>query len=241
MRVLGLVTARYGSKRLPRKNLLYINGTSLVRRAYNTLALMRERHPELMLKLSTDSPEIAGEWPVGDRPTNLRPEHLSADDTKSIDVVLYEMDLHDCDAVLLLQPTSPLVSIDDLEACWSLIESGKPSAVGVVHAKPRQWNMTIRHQYGYLQDGTSGGPARDEQPEGDTHAETYQPMGLYMATSYFLRTRRAVFHCGGGSWPVIVPKERAVDIDDYVDLDLARVLAERADTMAHNTVTTDCL
>ncbi len=241
-RVLGLVTARGGSKRLPRKNLLHINGLSLVRRAWETLNLMRERHPEMVLKLSTDDHEIANEWPEADRPAALRPEHLSADDTKSIDVVLYELALHEgCDAVLLLQPTSPLVTTTDLEACWDVIASGKPSAVGIVHAKPAAWNMNIRPYAGYLQDGHSGGPSREDEREFLAGTETYHPMGLYMATAKFLQVRRSVFYCSGDSWPVIVPKERAVDIDDYVDLDLARVLAERADTMIHNTVTTDCL
>ncbi len=242
-RVLALVTARGGSKRLPGKNLQTIQGVSLVRRAWGILNLMRHIHPEMDLRLSTDSPEIAAEWPEADRPTDLRPEHLSADDTKSIDVALYEL----CrlgepvyDAVLLLQPTSPLVNIEDLEGLWDLVAKGKPSALGVVRtSKPSAWTMSLKYMQGYLTDGIANTPSRDENS--DSHANEYVPMGIYMATTAFLRARRAFFHCHGDSWPVFVPPERAVDIDTQMDLDLACMLADQADTMLHNTVTTDCL
>lgn len=242
--VLGIVTARGGSKRLPRKNLQYINGVSLVRRAYDTLSLLRQRHPELALRLSTDSQEIADQWPEKDRPERLRSDYLSSDAAKSIDVVMDEAHRFgdDYDAVILVQPTSPLVTVEDLEALWAGIESGRASMVGVTRqTKPSSWIMRIMDHTHQLHEGPGmRGPNRDHDCHTDDRMVEYMPMGIYAATRAFLLARNTFYHAGD-SYPVIVPPERAVDIDTQMDLDHARFLVEQADTMIHNTVTTDCL
>jgi CMP-N,N'-diacetyllegionaminic acid synthase len=132
MRILGLVTARGGSKGLPGKNLAPIAGRPLTAWSHRALAGLRRRlagsDTELILRLSTDDPAIAATWPEADRPDPtssnrtqgvLRPAHLATDTATSLDVVLYELDRMaslgtPCDAVLLVQPTSPLLTTADL-------------------------------------------------------------------------------------------------------------------------------
>ena len=121
MRVLGLVTARGGSKGFPGKNMALLAGRPLVVWSHRLLARLRQSHPDLELMLSTDDPAIAAAWPEDDRPRRLRPPELATDEATSLAVVEYELaqaaaEGRPCDAVLLVQPTSPLLGVEDLEA-----------------------------------------------------------------------------------------------------------------------------
>jgi CMP-N-acetylneuraminic acid synthetase len=216
MTILGLVTARGGSKRLPGKNLATIGRESLVKRAWWTMNELRKRVP-LTLRLSTDSQAIADEWPSADRPLKMRPAWLATDTAKSVDVCKYEVwqlrnrgvDVQDMsapkdpevDVVVLLQPTSPLVWWQDLASVLEAVHE-RGCAVGV--------------------NGQG------------------KPFGVWAVTPKYMRMHEAV--CVEGECTrVEIPNERCVDIDTRADLDAARVEWERQAMMAHNTGTTDCL
>lgn len=231
MRVLGLVTARGGSKGLPGKNLARIAGRPLVAWAHRALDQLRERRPGIVLRLSTDDPAIARAWPEHDRPDALRPPSLARDDSTSLEVVEYELDRmreagEPFDAVLLLQPTSPLLTVDDLDAMWARFEGGCASVVAVgPWDHPPRWAMTM----------DAGGRLRPmmDWSDGPRQGEggALRPVGAYLCSTGFLSARRA-FIVPGESEGVVVPRERAVDIDTGADLELARILlgASRAET-----------
>lgn len=226
MRVLGLVTARGGSKGFPGKNLATIAGRPLVAWSHRALAALRERHPELVLHLSTDSPAIAAAWPEADRPSRLRPPELARDDTGSMAVVDHELaqmaaDGRPCDAVLLLQPTSPLATVDDLEAMWMRFAAGAASVIGVAEiAHPVQWAF-YRHDDGILDPVLAFRETRRQD-----FRSAFLPVGFYLARTDFLREHRA-FSVAGLTSSVVVTAASAVDIDHPVDLDLAVALLRR--------------
>lgn len=228
MNVLGLVTARGGSKGFPGKNLARLAGRPLVVWSYRALDQLRARHPELHLHLSTDSAEIASAWPDADRPARLRPAHLAQDESTSLDVVLYELECCaaqgcPCDAVLLLQPTSPLVDVEDLDAAWKLFAAGAPSVIGVAetaHPVAWSWRMAADAVLSPAFEGASD-LRRQDLPA------CYLPVGFYLVSAAFLRAQRR-FALPGQTRGVVVPASRAVDIDAPVDLDLAALQLERA-------------
>ncbi len=134
MTILGLVTARAGSKRLPGKNLAQIHGEPLTWWAWKNLniaaKLLEADGHETRLRLSTDSIEIGPSWPLDHAPMrngnwDLRPDWLCGDDAKSADVCVYEILRHktiygkEPDAVILLQPTSPCVLPQDIVAVFN--------------------------------------------------------------------------------------------------------------------------
>lgn len=135
MRILALIPARGGSKRLPRKNVRLLGGKPLIEWSIQAAKGM----PEIVTVLvSTDDPEIAslaqraGAWVPW-----LRPEELSTDAASSVDVALHALEYyereHGCvDGLLLLQPTSPFRSHASMQAGLSLF-LGNPSCsvVGV--------------------------------------------------------------------------------------------------------------
>jgi len=227
MRVLALVTARGGSKGFPGKNLACLAGRPLVAWAHRALAALRDRHPGLVVHLSTDSAEIAACWPESDRPRRLRPAELSADDTTSLAVVEHELATMDaagvpCDTVLLLQPTSPLIETDDLDRAWALYATGAESVAGVAEvAHPIAWSM-------YLRDGVLHAPLPELSGRRRQELEAaFCPVGFWMVSRDFL-ARHRTFAVPGLTHGCVVPVARAVDIDRAIDLDLARVALSAA-------------
>ncbi len=121
-RLLAVVTARGGSKRLPRKNLLLLAGKPLIAWTIEA-ALSSGVFAEVLV--STDDPEIAQiARDYGATVPWLRPEHLSGDTARSIDVIRHAMIWYETwrsavDGVALLQPTNPFrtaTSISDAAA-----------------------------------------------------------------------------------------------------------------------------
>ncbi len=215
MRVLGLVTARGGSKGFPKKNLARLAGRPLVVWAYRSLARLRDAHPELELFLSTDDPDIAAAWP--EHPGRFRPAHLAGDEASSIDVVRYELGRFAeeglaCDAVLLLQPTSPLIETGDLEAMWRLYREGSESVIIAAEPDhPPQWCFS-------LDDRGRVEPVQDwDTAPRQQHPAVFRPAGAYLCSARFL-DRYGAFIVPGETACVVVPKTRAVDIDEPADL-----------------------
>ncbi len=116
-RILGLILARGGSKRLPGKNVKPLCGKPLV--AWSVEAAVA--CPAITTTVvSTDSQAIAdAALAAGARVPFLRPEALAQDKSTSADAALHALDALEAqgeafDAVLLLEPTSPLRASTDL-------------------------------------------------------------------------------------------------------------------------------
>ena len=107
MKTLALIPARGGSKGIPRKNLLPIAGKPLI--AWTITAALRSNLLDAVV-VSTDDAEIAEvAQRFGAQVPCMRPLDLAQDHTPGIDPVFHALaKLPDFDAVLLLQPTSPV-------------------------------------------------------------------------------------------------------------------------------------
>lgn len=113
MKILALITARSGSKRLPNKNMLNLGGKPLVKWSIDTLKDIKGIKDIL---LSTDDSQIAK---IGKKEKILvpwlRPKKLSTDNANSVDVAIhainwYEKKISKIDGLLLIQPTTPFRS-----------------------------------------------------------------------------------------------------------------------------------
>jgi CMP-N-acetylneuraminic acid synthetase len=135
MRVLGIVTARGGSKGIPRKNIRFLGGKPLL--AWTADAAQRATRLARTI-LSTEDDEIANVGrQVGLDVPFLRPSELATDSTPTLPVLQHavmalEAQGERYDAVCLLQPTSPLRDPADIDACIALLErTGADAAVSV--------------------------------------------------------------------------------------------------------------
>ncbi len=133
-KILAVVTARGGSKGLPGKNILELNGKPLI--VWTLEQIKKSRYLDKAF-ISTDSLEIAavcGEY--GMPVPELRPDVLAQDLSSSMEVLLYTIHLLESrgevyDYVILLEPTSPLRKDDDIDKMIAAAV-GHPDADGVI-------------------------------------------------------------------------------------------------------------
>lgn len=153
MNVLGLITARGGSKGVPGKNIAPLHGRPLL--AYTCEAATASQALSRVV-LSTDSEAIAA---VGRREgvdvPFMRPPHLSRDHTPSLDVALHAIDWLEANAdwrtdiLVLLQPTSPMRTARHIDEAVGvlLLDATVDTVVSVVDV-PHRFNpfsiMTVR-------------------------------------------------------------------------------------------------
>lgn len=143
MRVLGIIPARGGSKGVPRKNIRMLNGKPLLQYTAEA-ALGAQRLTRIIL--STDDEEIAqvGRQCGLDVPF-IRPAELAVDNAPTLPVIQHavrwiESTGDGYDVVCLLQPTNPLRTSEQIDACIAhLIESQADSVVTVLPV-PAEYN-----------------------------------------------------------------------------------------------------
>jgi len=140
--ILGVITARSGSKGLPGKNIKSFCGKPLI---YWTIkSALTSRYLDNVI-VSTDSPEIAQiSRKSGASVPFIRPKHLAKDNSSSIDVVLHALEFlrkqgEKYDLVMLLQPTSPLRMKCDIDDAIKLLF--KRSAQAVVSVSPASHSL----------------------------------------------------------------------------------------------------
>jgi N-acylneuraminate cytidylyltransferase len=113
MRILALITARGGSKRLPGKNIRSLGGKPLIVWSIN---IAKDIAEVVDILVSTDDTEIAEiAKSAGAMVPWLRPQELATDTALSVDVCLHALEWYEkengrIDGLMLLQPTSPFRS-----------------------------------------------------------------------------------------------------------------------------------
>jgi CMP-N,N'-diacetyllegionaminic acid synthase len=126
MKILAFIPARGGSKGIPRKNLKKICGKPLIN--WSIEAALNARLVDRVL-VSTDDQEIAeAALKAGAEVPFLRPVELASDTSSSEDAMLHALAFEESegrhyDAMLLLQPTSPLRKKDTIDAAITQFNS----------------------------------------------------------------------------------------------------------------------
>ena len=140
MRVLGIITARGGSKGIPRKNIVPLMGRPLL--AYTADTALRARRLERTI-LSTDDAEIAEvARACGVDVPFFRPPELAGDATPTVPVLQDAVRRLECagefyDAVFVLQPTNPLRTVADIDGAIELLErTGADSVISFNRCRP---------------------------------------------------------------------------------------------------------
>jgi CMP-N-acetylneuraminic acid synthetase len=125
MRIVALIPARQGSKGIPKKNLYPINGKPLIH--YTIYASKYSDVDETWV--STDCPDIGKvALEEGVKVIN-RPAHLATDTATTESVLLHFAEHIEFDAVILIQPTSPMITRNDINRGIELFKSQEYSSV----------------------------------------------------------------------------------------------------------------
>lgn len=217
----AIIPARSGSKGIPGKNLLKIEGETLIER---TIKKARESDYVDNIWVTTDDPEMYSiAEKLGAAPPNLRPSHLATGDARTIDAVSHVLKDTNTSSgyVLLLQVTTPLWTIEDLNNLCRTFEEN-PDAEGIIsvvkHDAPHPEKI-MKIDHGWLQPYLGGNPSVPRQSLPDVYALN----GAFYLASISNLTEEKGFILKK-SIPFIMPAERSVNLDGPLDLALLKGL-----------------
>jgi CMP-N,N'-diacetyllegionaminic acid synthase len=216
----ALIPARGGSRGLPRKNIRPFEGRPLI--AWSIAHALGAPSVSRVV-VSTDDPEIAAiAREYGAEVPFMRPPALATDDARSIDVVLHALDRLEedgiVDTLIVLQPTSPLRTTDDVEGALGRLRSLRADAIVSVTEVgfPLELANTLPADgcmSAFLRPGIQD-LRRQDLPT------WYRLNGaLYAGRPDSIRERRGFY--GPRTYAWVMPPERSVDVDHARDLDLA--------------------
>lgn len=133
--ILCIIPARGGSKGIKDKNIIDVNGKPLISYSIELANKLKDKSLVSRVIVSTDSEKIANiAKTCGAEIPFLRPLEISTDKSKSIDFILHALDFFEAklinfDAVLLLQPTSPIRTVNEVEKAISIYNSNKSESL----------------------------------------------------------------------------------------------------------------
>lgn len=224
MRLLALVPARGGSKRVVNKNIRELGGKPLI--AW-TIEAARGA-PELAdVLVSTDSPAIAqAAEAAGALVPWLRPAELATDTSSSMAVCLHALDWYEqekgpVDGLLLLQPTSPFRTTDSIRSAIKLFCADTTKSVVSLSPAASHPMWCYRVDQNVIEPFIDVGkrPTRSQ----DLPSAYVLNGALYIASPTYLRDRGSFI--GSDSIPLVMddPQE-TVDIDTELDWMLAETI-----------------
>ena len=218
MKVLGLIPARGGSKSIVNKNMVDLGGSPLIKWTIDAAS----KSSLSRVVVTTENKEIADACrSFGAEVPFVRPDSLASDDAQSIDVVLHALDALDekFDAVMLLQPTSPFRTHDDINLALTMNHDGS-SVISVV---PVDGMHPARMKF--IENGFLVDPQFVEEVE-NMPRQNLRPMyirngAIYLTTVSDLNNRTFK---GSKSRALVMSKERSLNIDSEFDLLIARAM-----------------
>lgn len=224
MNILAIVPARGGSKGIPGKNMVDLNGKPLMQYTFD--AAKESKYIDRIL-LSTDDEKFAEFGRCQGIDVEMRPAELATDTAVMKDVINYHLDRlaekgYTPDIFILLQPTSPLRTSQHIdEALKLLVEDEKADAIVSVMDMPHQYlPMKIMKM-------DDSGALKFYQEDGEKYTTRQALPHLYArngAAIYAVYTdvyRKTGSLYGTRCLPYVMEEEDSVDIDKPFDLFLA--------------------
>lgn len=217
-KVLAIIPARGGSKGVPRKNVRSVGGKPLI--AWTVTSALAATTIDRII-LSSDDAEIietARQW--GCEIPFIRPPDLATDTASMLDVIHHAVD--HCGSgfewVVLLQPTSPLRSPDDIDATVNAcIQAHAPAAVTVTPSDKSPFWMYFRGDSGLMK------PILDDPRNLSYRRQDLPPAyalngAVYVARRDWLKGRTSFL--SPETICHVMPRDRSIDIDTEFDISM---------------------
>ena len=222
-KVLGIIPARGGSKGIPKKNIYKINNKPLI--AYTINEAKKSKFLKDVI-VSTEDSEIEKISKKFHAQVLKRPKKLSTDNTPTNSVIINVIKQLETkgdiefDAIVLLQPTSPLRTVNDIDNSIKIFSKNKCDSVMSVTKvhHPPHWTYSINKKgtlTKFLKSKTRVFRRQDSPI-------LYQLNGaILIATKEFFLKKKEIGH---NTIPYIMPQERSIDIDNFYDLKIASLI-----------------
>lgn len=236
LNIVGIITARWGSIRLPFKNIKILAGKPLI--AY---MIMAARHSQYLKRVivSTDDPEIKkislkykAEVPFV-RPKRISGNCASVLVTQHAVRYIEREEKRNVDIAVTLQPTSPFCTSEDIDKCIDILVT-KKGICSTFSAKRidqhPEWMFGIKNSN--RAEPLSPGAIRGRR------ATRQGLKNLVIANGSIYATRRTTLFNEGSliskkAAVYVMPKERSLDIDDEMDFKFAEFLMKTRLSVSH--------
>ena len=228
MRAFGFVFARGGSKGVPGKNIRDLAGKPLLAHALLVASQVAEIE---RVFVSTDSSDIAAVAERFGATTILRPPELAQDDSPewlawrhAINWVKNEVGNFQC--FVSLPATAPLRTAEDVIQCLSALDQDTDVVLTMTPAQRSPWfNMVKADTSGRLSLLVEGDniDCRQDAPVGYDLTTV-----AYVSRPEFILEKDRIWD--GRVRGVVVPQERAIDIDTELDFTIADFLMRKHQT-----------
>ena len=216
--VLAITLARGGSKSVHKKNITNLNGIPLLK--YTTNEVKKSKYIDQYF-VSTDDDDIFKFCHEDAMVSTF--DRREASDTQTSAEALWEVTMihNKFDYIVEIMCTNPLKNVEDIDGVIEkLDETGSDSVVSVV----RIWdNHPSRVKY--IKDGRLMDffPEVSESRRQDLIPEAYVRNGSIYAMTYDQLNIKHV-RLGEDNRPYIMSEERTINIDEPIDLELARIM-----------------
>ncbi|MDQ0206932.1 CMP-N,N'-diacetyllegionaminic acid synthase [Alkalicoccobacillus murimartini] len=221
-RIVAIIPARGGSKGIPKKNIILVNGKPLIQ--YSIDAALQSNYIDDVL-VSTECPEIARiSREVGAKVPFLRPPHLALDESKTIDSIVYTIVEQkkrgiEYDLIVVLQPTQPLRKSWHVDHSIEQIEGSQHNGLVSV-SKVKDHPILIRqlhsdHTVSSLLSQTSTVRRQD-------FSDYYKVNGaIYINKASSLTNNTSL---NDNSLAFVMDQKYDLDIDNPLDLELLKII-----------------
>ena len=224
-KILCVVPARGGSKGLPGKNIKMLIDKPLI--AWSIEQGLGSKYVNEVI-VSTDSEEVAEiAKNYGARVPFLRPDFLAQDDSSTADVLVHMINELEkigetFDYILLLEPTSPLREVNDIDKAFEQLLSipQAKSIVGIskVESQHPSFTVSLQNENNFIQSKNNFKVLRRQEIE-----ELYFYEGsLYISEIKSYREKKNFYH--KDTLGYIMPKWKSLEIDDEVDFIMTEAL-----------------
>lgn len=222
-KVLAIIPARGGSRRLPDKNIKLLDGKPLI--AW-TIEAAKKAHCIDKLIVSTDSTKIAEiSKQYGAEIPFIRPQSLSNDTSSSIDVILHAVNYFKVieelyEYIILLQPTSPLRSSEDINNAFKILNKETLAIISVCESEHSPlWSNTLPADLSmknFLRQENKNVRSQDLPKYYRLNGAIYiSKLNYFIKKNGFLAESTKAF---------VMPVIRSVDIDNEIDFLVAEAL-----------------
>lgn len=227
MNTLVLIPARGGSKGVPGKNIKPLAGKPLI--CY-TIDIARQLVPDEYICVSTDDEAImAVAANYGLRVPFKRPAALATDHAGTDEVIVHALEYYKSknyfpDTVILLQPTSPLRSVADVQQALHIFSSDVDMVIGVTEADANPY-------YLLMEEDETGFLRKSKTLDNITRRQDAPKVYKINGAVYIINVESFLKHGSLSKFDKVIKSEMnkisSVDIDDMVDWVLCESLLEK--------------
>ena len=218
-RILAVIPARAGSKRLPNKNILNFHGQPLI--AYTIAAANKSDYIDTVV-VSSDSDQILNISNNMGVCSHKRPNSLAEDTSTSIDVAIDVLDsFPNYDVLIWLQPTSPLRSYIQIDESLRLFTNkSAQSVISVCETTHSPFWVNTLTETGKLTNFFNANIANIRSQD----LKVFHQLNgaIYISDIQALRLKKAFLECD--SYAYVMSKETSIDIDTALDFKIAEAI-----------------